>query len=232
MNGMFPNPAASRSEIWRDEAGPSPELANDSVKALVEFCRFARANGLNSGPKETVDCLEGLSNVTLADSETLKFALRAVLCSSKEEWNLFDDLFETFWVGLKPNRVAPSAKRTRNNAAGGDGRSLEVVDLRTLAPLDTETIFASVRKTGRCVIVHEAVVTGGIGAEIAARIAEECFYSLEAPVLRVGAPIYTPQGHSFGIVIIDVDLRPAFSLIRSATRPGRHIFVVNERACG
>ena len=54
--------------------------------------------------------------------------------------------------------------------------------------MDTETIFASVRKTGRCVIVHEAVVTGGIGAEIAARISQECFYSLEAPVLRVGAP--------------------------------------------
>ncbi|MGH3300832.1 MAG: alpha-ketoacid dehydrogenase subunit beta [Streptosporangiaceae bacterium] len=73
-------------------------------------------------------------------------------------------------------------------AASGDGRSVEVVDLRSLAPLDTETIFASVRKTGRCVVVHEAVVTGGIGAEIAARISEECFYNLEAPVLRVGAP--------------------------------------------
>jgi 2-oxoisovalerate dehydrogenase E1 component beta subunit len=73
-------------------------------------------------------------------------------------------------------------------AASGDGRSIEVVDLRSLAPLDTETIFASVRKTGRCVVVHEAVVTGGIGAEIAARISEECFYSLEAPVLRAGAP--------------------------------------------
>ncbi len=73
-------------------------------------------------------------------------------------------------------------------AASGDGRSIEVVDLRSLAPLDTETIFASVRKTGRCVVVHEAVVTGGLGAEIAARISQECFYSLEAPVLRVGAP--------------------------------------------
>jgi 2-oxoisovalerate dehydrogenase E1 component beta subunit len=73
-------------------------------------------------------------------------------------------------------------------AASGDGRSIEVVDLRSLAPLDTETIFTSVRKTGRCVVVHEAVVTGGIGAEIAARVSEECFYSLEAPVLRVGAP--------------------------------------------
>ncbi len=72
-------------------------------------------------------------------------------------------------------------------AAAQDGRSLEVIDLRSLAPLDTATIVESVRKTGRCVVVHEAVVTGGLGAEIAARITQECFYQLEAPVLRVGA---------------------------------------------
>jgi pyruvate dehydrogenase E1 component beta subunit len=73
-------------------------------------------------------------------------------------------------------------------AASAEGRSIEVIDLRSLAPLDTEAIFASVRKTGRCVVVHEAVVTGGLGAEIAARVSQECFYQLEAPVLRVGAP--------------------------------------------
>jgi 2-oxoisovalerate dehydrogenase E1 component beta subunit len=71
-------------------------------------------------------------------------------------------------------------------AAAGEGRSLEVIDLRSLSPLDTETIFESVRRTGRCVVVHEASVTGGLGAEIAARVTEECFYALEAPVLRVG----------------------------------------------
>jgi 2-oxoisovalerate dehydrogenase E1 component subunit beta len=71
-------------------------------------------------------------------------------------------------------------------AAAAEGRSLEVIDLRSLSPLDTETIFESVRRTGRCVVVHEASVTGGLGAEIAARVTEECFYALEAPVLRVG----------------------------------------------
>jgi 2-oxoisovalerate dehydrogenase E1 component beta subunit len=71
-------------------------------------------------------------------------------------------------------------------AAGEDGRSLEVIDLRSLSPLDTETIFESVRRTGRCVVAHEAPVTSGLGAEIAARITEACFYQLEAPVLRVG----------------------------------------------
>jgi 2-oxoisovalerate dehydrogenase E1 component beta subunit len=71
-------------------------------------------------------------------------------------------------------------------AARDDGRALEVIDLRSLAPLDTETIVASVRRTGRCIVVHEAPVTGGLGAEIAARVTQECFYDLEAPVLRVG----------------------------------------------
>jgi 2-oxoisovalerate dehydrogenase E1 component beta subunit len=71
-------------------------------------------------------------------------------------------------------------------AAREDGRAVEVIDLRSLAPLDVETIVASVRRTGRCVVVHEAPVTGGLGAEIAARVTEQCFYQLEAPVLRVG----------------------------------------------
>ena len=71
-------------------------------------------------------------------------------------------------------------------AAAEEGRSVEVIDLRSLSPLDTETIFESVRRTGRCVIAHEAPVTGGLGGEIAARVTEECFYNLEAPVLRVG----------------------------------------------
>jgi pyruvate dehydrogenase E1 component beta subunit len=71
-------------------------------------------------------------------------------------------------------------------AAGEDGRSIEVIDLRSLSPLDMATIEASVARTGRCVIAHEAPVYAGLGAEIAARVTEHCFYSLEAPVLRVG----------------------------------------------
>jgi 2-oxoisovalerate dehydrogenase E1 component beta subunit len=71
-------------------------------------------------------------------------------------------------------------------AAKQEGRSIEVVNLRTLSPLDMDTIAASVAKTGRCVIAHEAPVFAGLGAEIAARVTERCFYHLEAPVLRVG----------------------------------------------
>ena len=80
-------------------------------------------------------------------------------------------------------------------AAREDGRSIEVVDLRSLSPLDMDTITASVRKTGRCVVAHEAPVFAGLGAEIAARVTERCFYHLEAPVLRVGgfATPYPPS---------------------------------------
>jgi 2-oxoisovalerate dehydrogenase E1 component beta subunit len=71
-------------------------------------------------------------------------------------------------------------------AAAEEGTDLEVIDLRTLSPLDLAPVHASVRKTGRAVVVHEAPVNLGMGAEIAARVSEECFFSLEAPVLRVG----------------------------------------------
>ena len=69
-----------------------------------------------------------------------------------------------------------------------EGVGVEVVDPRTLVPLDTGTIARSVAKTGRVVVVHEAVRFAGFGAEIAAHIAEHCFYDLDAPPVRVGAP--------------------------------------------
>jgi 2-oxoisovalerate dehydrogenase E1 component beta subunit len=76
-----------------------------------------------------------------------------------------------------------------------EGASIEVLDLRSLSPVDFETLEASVRKTGRLVVAHEAPVFCGLGAEIAARISERCFYHLEAPVRRVGgfATPYPPS---------------------------------------
>ena len=70
-------------------------------------------------------------------------------------------------------------------AAAADGIDIEVFDLRTLSPLDLEPVFESVRRTGHAVVVHEAARMLGLGAEISARITEKCFYSLEAPVIRV-----------------------------------------------
>ncbi len=70
------------------------------------------------------------------------------------------------------------------DAAAEEGWSLEVVDLRSLSPLDTDTILESVRRTGRAIVVHEAAQSLGMGSEVAARIQEHAFYDLEAPVLR------------------------------------------------
>ena len=70
-------------------------------------------------------------------------------------------------------------------AASEDGREVEVIDLRSLSPLDTDTVVASVRRTGRLVVAHEASRTLGVGAEVAARVQEQAFYSLQSPVLRV-----------------------------------------------
>ena len=70
-------------------------------------------------------------------------------------------------------------------AAAETGIDAEVIDLRTLLPLDLPAIEASVQKTGRCVVVHEATLTSGFGAELAALVQQHCFYHLEAPILRV-----------------------------------------------
>ncbi|MFI7119966.1 alpha-ketoacid dehydrogenase subunit beta [Amycolatopsis sp. NPDC049868] len=70
-------------------------------------------------------------------------------------------------------------------AATAEGWDVEVVDLRSLSPFDDETVAASVRRTGRAVVVHEAAGFGGYGAEVVARITEQCFHQLHAPVLRV-----------------------------------------------
>ena len=70
-------------------------------------------------------------------------------------------------------------------AAADTGIDAEIIDLRTLLPLDLDAIVASVAKTGRCVVVHEATLTSGFGAELAALVQEHCFWHLEAPVARV-----------------------------------------------
>ncbi len=89
------------------------------------------------------------------------------------------DLTLLAWGGM----VRPCVEAAM--VAAEEGKNLEVIDLRSIAPLDDDTILTSVAKTGRAVVVHEAMRTAGMGAEIAARIQERCFYALQAPVLRV-----------------------------------------------
>jgi 2-oxoisovalerate dehydrogenase E1 component beta subunit len=69
-----------------------------------------------------------------------------------------------------------------------DGASIEVLDLRTLCPLDEEAILRSVRKTSKVVVLHEATRSCGVGAEVAALIAERCFEDLDGPIVRITAP--------------------------------------------
>jgi 2-oxoisovalerate dehydrogenase E1 component beta subunit len=91
-------------------------------------------------------------------------------------------------------------------AAAAEGRDLEVIDLRSLSPLDLEPVFASVRRTGRLTVVHEAARSGGLGGEVAARVTEECFYSLEAPVARVtGFDIPYPAARAEEEFLPDLD---------------------------
>ncbi|MCH7899420.1 MAG: alpha-ketoacid dehydrogenase subunit beta [Acidobacteria bacterium] len=110
-----------------------------------------------------------------------------------------EDIPEIYRLDIGPVRVERSGddvtllswgamvKETRQAASvlEEDGISVEVIDIRTLTPLDRDGIVASVEKTGRAVVVHEAPLTGGFAGEIAATIQERCLYSLQAPVQRV-----------------------------------------------
>ena len=105
-----------------------------------------------------------------------------------------DDLTLISWGAMmKETRAAASSLED-------EGVSVEVIDVRTLAPLDRDGILASVEKTGRAVVVHEAPLTGGLGGEIAATIQEHALYSLRAPVRRVAGwdtvfPLKRSEGH-------------------------------------
>ncbi|HVK43421.1 MAG TPA: alpha-ketoacid dehydrogenase subunit beta [Micropruina sp.] len=91
-------------------------------------------------------------------------------------------------------------------AAGEDSHDVEVIDLRSLAPLDMATVIESVHKTGRAIVVHEAALTLGMGAEIAARLQQECFFALQAPVLRVtGYDIPYPPSRVEAAFLPDLD---------------------------
>ena len=93
-----------------------------------------------------------------------------------------------------------------------EGRSLEIIDLRSIVPLDDELIYNSVRKTSRVVIAHEDSISMGFGAEIAARIAENCIDALDAPVLRVAAKhTFVPSAPS-----LEASVLPSVDRLRQA----------------
>jgi acetoin:2,6-dichlorophenolindophenol oxidoreductase subunit beta len=114
---------------------------------------------------------------------------------------------------IATSRMVGEAVQAAKRLAG-EGVEADVIDPRTLAPLDIDTIADSVRRTGRAVIAHEAVVPGGFGAELTARIQHEAFDCLEAPIQRVGAP-FEPVPVS---PPLEDDYRPDATDIHAAAR--------------
>ena len=111
-------------------------------------------------------------------------------------------------LGMVPRALGAAAALER------EGISVEVVDPRTLQPLDEETILASVRKTNRLLVVHEAWVKGGFGAEVAAMVVDKAFDYLDAPIARLGAP-HTPMPYNDSL---ELEVIPSQERIAAAVR--------------
>ncbi|MER7171560.1 alpha-ketoacid dehydrogenase subunit beta [Streptomyces mesophilus] len=152
--------------------------------------------GLHVVTPATVEDAYGLLRASIASDDPVIFLEPKRLYWSKDSWN------PEAPTSVEPIGRAVVRRRGRSatlltygpsvpvcmeaaEAARAEGWDLEVVDLRSLVPFDDETVCASVRRTGRAVVVHESGGFGGPGGEIAARVTERCFHHLEAPVLRV-----------------------------------------------
>jgi pyruvate dehydrogenase E1 component beta subunit len=161
----------------------------------------------------------------------LKAAIRTddpvVYMEHKNLWGLTGDLADDSEAAIGKARIARAGgdvtlvawsamiheAMKAADLAEAKGVSVEIIDLRTLWPWDREAAFASVRKTGRLLVAHEAVQVAGFGAEIAATVAEECFEALKAPVKRLGAPRipigYAPSLENEVKITAERDLLPA-----------------------
>jgi len=106
-----------------------------------------------------------------------------------------DALTVVTW-GAMVERCELAAKKVGNSQAG---KSIEIIDLRTISPWDRQTVLDSVSRTRRCLIVHEDGLTAGFGAEVAAVVAEHAFFNLDAPIQRFAIPD-VPVPHNFGLM--------------------------------
>lgn len=185
--------------------------------ALPVVIRTACGGGLNAGPQHS-QCPEawfahvpglkvvmpatafdakGLLKSAIREDNPVLFIEHKALYASKgeipeEEYLLPLGKAEVKKAG-KDVTVVATSRMVHHALAGakvlsGEGIDVEVIDLRTISPLDRETIFRSVEKTSRLVVAHEAVKAFGVGAEVAAMVCEEMIDRLSAPVARVGAP--------------------------------------------
>lgn len=171
--------------------GAGPEHSQ-SPQAL-----FMHAPGIHIAIPSTPADAKGLLKTAIRDNNAVLFFEHKLLYGMKgdvpeEEYLIPLGKADVKRVGTDVTIIATALQvHTALNAANTlakDGYEAEVIDPRTLAPLDMDTILASVRKTGRVLIVHEEPKTGGCGAEIAAQIAEEALFDLHAPIKRIGSP--------------------------------------------
>lgn len=157
---------------------------------------YVATPGLHVVTPATVEDAYGLLRASIASDDPVVFLEPKRLYWSKAEWNPATPAAVPGIGKALVRRTGTSATLITYGpslpvcleaaeAAREEGWDLEVVDLRSLVPFDEETVVASVRRTGRAVVVHEANGFGGPGAELVARIQEKCFHHLEAPVLRV-----------------------------------------------
>ena len=180
--------------VIRGPGGAANQLSAQHSHSMEGW--YAHVPGLKVVAPATPNCAKGMLKAAIRDDNPVIFTENPGLYGMKGD--VSDDVNEIIPFGKA--RIAKEGKdisliaysRMVNvslaaaELLAADGIDAEVVDVRSLLPLDTETIYNSVRKTHRAVVVYEDWKSGGFGAEIAARIAQDCFDDLDAPVGRVG----------------------------------------------
>jgi pyruvate dehydrogenase E1 component beta subunit len=183
--GAFPVPLTIRVPVGGGIH--APELHSDSPEAI-----YAHTPGLKVVMPSSPYDAKGLLVAAIRDPDpVIYFEPKRIYRAFREEvpedeYVLPIGKARTVCEGTELTVVSWGASVVQcMQAIEKSGKSIELIDLRTIYPFDIEAIEASVRKTGRCVVVHEAPLTCGFGSEISARIMERCFLHLEAPVQRV-----------------------------------------------
>ncbi|PYE11852.1 pyruvate dehydrogenase E1 component beta subunit [Williamsia limnetica] len=171
----------------------TPELHSDAFEAL-----YTHTPGLKVIAPATANDAKGLLTQAIQDDDPVLF-LEPLKGYRLQKDDVPDGRFTTPLGSARIARVGDDVTIVAWSAAVGlaeraaaelqsQGISVQVIDLRSLVPLDTETLASAINRTGRVVVLQEAPLTGGFGAEVVSTIQNECFYSLEAPILRIGAP--------------------------------------------
>ncbi len=192
LDARRPNGSTSYVKITYWDGGRSGPEHSQSPQAL-----FMHGPGLQIAVPSTPYEAKGLLKTAIRDNNPVLFFEHKVLYDLKGEVPEGEYLLPLGEADVKREgtdvtiiatalqvHTALDAAKTLSN----EGVEAEVIDPRTLAPLDMNTILDSVRKTGRVLIVHEEPKTGGCGAEIAAQIADEALFDLQAPIKRIGSP--------------------------------------------